>query len=174
MRIDNDGWDKLQHRLSTRQAGPPTAVYLLVHTLSGGAEIQDGYAESKSDESSTTWRHWLITSSSLIYTEVEFAEPNWDGPNEDHARQMDPNSHVEPIVKTAWIRPFDSVISMAVGAVGRLVGRGFQRDWYAVDGLTLTFADGSVVQLPGQINGPHDSREDSDRFLASVRGRLAF
>jgi hypothetical protein len=123
MRIDIQSWEKLNHRLSATQTNPPTAVYLLVNTLTGGADIETSWAESKSQDSTTVWRNWVITESLFVYAEVEFGAANFDQAAEDLTRQGNPgDGYVEPTVRHAWARPLASVVSLDVGAVGQLSG----------------------------------------------------
>jgi len=171
MRIDIQGWEKLNHQLSTPQTNPPIAVYLLVNTLTGGADIETSWAESKSQDSTTVWRNWVLTESLFVYAEVEFGATNFDQAAEDQTRRGNPNDgYVEPTVRQAWARPLASVVSLGVGAVGRLSG--FRGDWYPVDGVTLTFADGLQVPLPSQTDAASYEHDRSDQFLATVRSRI--
>jgi hypothetical protein len=172
MRIDIESWEKLNHRLSTAETSPPIAVYLLVHTLTGGADIDHSHAESKSQGSSTVWRNWVMTESLFVYTEVEFAAADYDREAENNASRGNPSDHyVEPTVRQAWVRPLAGVTSLHVGSVGQLSG--FRGDWYPIDGLILTFADGSKVSLPGQTDAPNYDRDRSDQFLAVVRSQIS-
>lgn len=171
MRIEADTWQNLDRHTSTAEAGPPTTVELLIHTLVAGSDIQDGYAVSKSDDSSTLWRNWLITASSLIYTEVEFAVDNYDARAEDWETQHDPNHYIEPDVREAWACRLDTVTSLEIGSVGRLRGN-IKKDWFPIGGVFLVFADGARVELPSQTNVARNGREASDRFLSALRTRL--
>jgi hypothetical protein len=147
-------------------------VFLLVHTLIGDAEIQDGYAESQSLESLTVWRNWVVTDSLIAYTEVEFPAADYDQAAEDQASHGNTSDHLEPTVRQAWVRPLTGVASLRIGLIGKLSG--FRGDWYPVGGLVLTFADGSEVPLPGQMDVPDYGRDRSDQFLASIRSRIGF
>lgn len=171
MRIAVEYWQELDRYLSTAEAGPPTAVTLLIHALAANSDIEDGYAVSKSDNSSTIWRNWVITKTSLIYTEIQFGAENYDARTEDWDLQGNPNHYIEPDVREAWVRRLDTVTSLTIGSVGRLRGN-VRKDWYPVDDLSLTFADGARVDLPGQTSVPVNDRQVSDRFLATLRSRL--
>lgn len=166
-----ESWEKLNHRLSTSVTSPPFSVYLLVHTLTGGADVQDSYAEMQSGESTTVWRNWVLTDSSLVYTQVEFAAPNHDREAEDRTSYGNPNDgFIEPSVTEAWSRPLQGVTALHIGAIGKLAGH--RNDWYPVGRLFLTFDDGSRVELPGQLEVASHARDRSDQFLNTVRSRI--
>jgi len=84
MQIDTASWEKLNNRLSATDTHPtsypPIAVYLLVHTLTAGADIEASYVqtESRKDSSSTVWRNWVITDSLFVHTDVKFAAADYD------------------------------------------------------------------------------------------------
>ena len=183
MQIDTASWEKLNNRLSATDTHPPTyppiAVYLLVHTLTAGADIEASYVqtESRKDSSSTVWRNWVITDSLFVHTDVKFAAADYDQAAEDQASAANPrDNYVEPTVRQAWVRPLDSVTSLHIGTVGQLSGPrqlSLSRSvWYPIDGLVLDFADGSKVSLPGQAGVLINDRERSDQFLNAVRSRL--
>jgi len=183
MQIDTASWEKLNNRLSATDTHPPTyppiAVYLLVHTLTAGADIEASYVqtESRKDSSSTVWRNWVITDSLFVHTDVKFAAADYDQAAEDQAGAGNPrDNYVEPTVRQAWVRPLDSVTSLHIGTVGQLSGPrqlALSRSaWYPIDGLVLDFADGSKVSLPGQAGVLINDRERSDQFLNAVRSRL--
>jgi len=153
MQIDTASWEKLNNRLSATDTHPPTyppiAVYLLVHTLTAGADIEASYVqtESRKDSSSTVWRNWVITDSLFVHTDVKFAAADYDQAAEDQAGAGNPrDNYVEPTVRQAWVRPLDSVTSLHIGTVGHLSGPRqlavSRSGWYPIDGLVLDFADG--------------------------------
>ena len=167
MQIDTASWEKLNNRLSATDthppSNPPIAVYLLVHTLTAGADIEASY--------------WVITDSLFVHTDVKFAAADYDQAAEDQAGAGNPrDNYVEPTVRQAWVRPLDSVTSLHIGTVGQLSGPrqlALSRSaWYPIDGLVLDFADGSKVSLPGQAGVLINDRERSDQFLNAVRSRL--
>jgi hypothetical protein len=70
--------------------------------LTGGADIETSWAESKSQDSTTVWRNWVLTESLSVYTEVEFGAANYDQAAEEQKRRGNPSDgYVEPTVRHA-------------------------------------------------------------------------
>jgi hypothetical protein len=173
MRISQASWEKLGEWLSIGQFTlPPKAVYLLVHTLLADAEVEASYGENQSNDSSTTWRNWLLTRSVLIHTDVEYAAPGYDHAAEAQASPGNPSrNYLEPTVHQAWARPLDSVTSLQIGSVGQISG--LRADRYPVGAARLTFADGSAIALPSHgAQLPEFAAEACGVFLTAVIARL--
>ncbi|PQP43694.1 hypothetical protein [Mycolicibacterium austroafricanum] len=171
MQIDTDSWQKMHNKLGASGATPPTPVYIAVYALTRGAGIDASYALQELRESSTVWRNWVLTDGGLLaHTELEFAAENYDSYAEDGLRRGNPSGSIEAIVRQGWVRRLDTVTSLQIDAVGRLMG--FRLSWLPVGDIKLTFADGAEAILPGQMRLSQQDWEWSDRFINTLRDRV--
>ena len=172
MEIRTESWQELHNKLGTSDASPPTPVYVTVYALTRGAGIEVSYARRELRDASTIWRNWVLTDNGhLVHCELEFAAENYDSYAEDSLRNMgNQDSTIDPVVHKAWVRRLEDVTSLHIAAVGRLTG--FQKNWFPVGDIRLTFADGTDTNLPGQTQVSPNDREWFDRFLNALRGRV--
>ena len=166
-----ESWDEdFQAHFFAGEHAPPVFVYDLAATLVADRKInaawttyQVGRASSQGSDQRATWRSWLVLDGSIAHFEVVFDTAYYDE-YEDRDRGEHP---VPGSVTQCWQRHLDDVVGYRITGFGPVAKT--PRRWGALHGVELAFANGQVIELPGD-NGLHGpDRQRANDFHAALR-----
>lgn len=167
---DEDQWKLIRAHVSTEDSfTAPTGVVLTAASLVRGSSEIQSQASVRMDDESTTWTFDLaIGSSALAHGVVHY-----DKSHHDQSDEVQPFGPAPTLtVKESWVRPLSTVCKVDVGGLLRV---NTTNDWFATGAVTLTFEDGTAVQIPSQDSlYSEDARQRSDQFHSAIRDAIGF
>lgn len=162
-------WEALKSHTAAERGYAPTRVMLVVASLVDPESITAAVTTADL-KGPSVWSTTLATAAAIARVVASFDVDYFDL-SEEQAPQYR-NNAPEMTLTEAWVRPLSSVRRLAVADVTAPFAR---EKWYQVNGMTLTFEDGEVLNLPSQDRLYHDGeRHLSDALLAAVRRGVGF
>lgn len=173
MFIGEQDWETLRSYLSAdfRQGQgveqAPKVVFALVSSLVSADEIVTGHSDYVPAQSTTTWRTWILTHTSIAYVEVLFDAELYTSEAESlqgQYREKPP----ELKVVAAWVRPMSDVSGLEIEAVSQVLLDG----WFVSLPRLRFRGHTELFDLPSQQGLHGDQRVRSDAFYRELRDRI--
>jgi hypothetical protein len=160
---------KLLDEHLTATSLPPQHVIHTVGTLVDPNDVVASFTEYDAAEP-TTWRVFLLTSTSIVHTEIEYDTDNYDREEESSPwRRTNPPAMT---INAAWTRPFRTITGLHLTQVGDLVGTDLGRPWFRTTSH-ISFADQSTLALPNEEHLYRDDvRRRATRFITTLRSLI--
>jgi len=162
----------------------PTAVHTAIAALIEPTDINGSHCEYAQLDP-VRWRVWATTATHLAHTEVKFENEDTYDAEEEEAR-LDPlrqakrplayrTSPARHDLVAAWTRPLLGILRVKADGIDRDYDAVGNESAFRLQGITVEFADGTIVPSEGRLRIPMQSQRaegDSDRwedFIEAIR-----